>query len=381
MDITSAPAIGNAGSIRFFIDQQRKRLNSDPQQDWPELLTELQIPPSGVIFNPNAPADVPLFEQLRTLQSKGYVVPTTGAPYPSSTAFVAGMNYGRPTQIMTCVGCHRGHSMISVPQNPADAEFTNLAPGATVTVSSTNAPALPYFLIDRKVKLAFAREQYWYTPVAVTQHQWVNLNFPVPIKIRNVRLYNIPYGGSKNSSIQVHQVQVNLYADTMQTKLVAFKILSQDLSDTGTDVLFNNVVAQAVKVKILNVTGIFSTRARAGLAEVVVIASGDTGTAVTSRSTPPLFATTSPKPNDAVSGIYPNPVNSIAHLTMVPIENGKISYTVYDVKGRSLFERELEGTKGVPVNEPINFSNYSQGMYMVKVESGSYTKTYKVTKL
>jgi hypothetical protein len=82
-----------------------------------------------------------------------------------------------------------------------------------------------------------------------------------------------------------------------------------------------------------------------------------------------------------VSGIYPNPVSSVAHLTMTPIENGKINYTIYDMKGRALFKHELEGTKGVPVNEPINFSNYSEGMYMVKVESNNFTETYRLTKL
>jgi hypothetical protein len=376
MNITSAPAIGNAGSIRFFIDQQRTRQNSNPQQDWPILLTELQIPPSGVIFNPNSPADVPIFEQLRTLKTKGYVVPTTGAPFPGSTAHVAGMNYGRPTQITTCVGCHRGHSMIPVPQNPADAEFTNLAPGATVKVSSGSGPN---YLIDRKVKLAFTQEQYWYS-TAVKKNQSVKFNFPVPIKIRNVRLYNIPFGGTKNSTIQVHQVQVNLYADTTQTQLVATQTFSQDLADTGTDVVFSDVVAQSVETKILNVTGMFAAKPSVGLAEVEVIASGDTSTTQTSGGDS-LFATTSPKPNDAVNGVYPNPVSNIAHLTMVPVENGKIDYTIYDIKGRALFKHEFEGAKGVPVNEPINFSNYSRGVYMVKVESDHSTKIYRLVKL
>jgi hypothetical protein len=97
--------------------------------------------------------------------------------------------------------------MIPVPENEAEARFTNLAPGATVTVSSGTGPAYPYYLIDRKVKLAFAKEQYWHTYAGVNQNQWVRLNFPVPIKISTVRLYNIPPGGKENSSIQVHEVQ------------------------------------------------------------------------------------------------------------------------------------------------------------------------------
>jgi hypothetical protein len=181
--------------------------------------------------------------------------------------------------------------------------------------------------------------------------------------------------------MQIQEVQVNLYADTTQTQLVASKIFSQDLADTGTDVVFNKVVAQTVKVKILKVTGTYSGRPRVGLAEVEVIASGDTSTSQISRSGSSLLASTAPKTNDAVSGIYPNPVSSMAHLTMVPVETGKINYTIYDTKGRALFEGALEGKKGVTVNETISFSNYSAGMYKVKVESGHSTETYSIIKL
>ena len=273
MPITSAPVIGSAGSIRFFINQQRTRVGSDPEEDWPILLKELPIPASGAVTNVNSPADVPLFEQLRTPSAKGYVVPITGAPMPTSTAHVAGMNYGRPTQTMTCVGCHRGHSMIPVPANPS---FTNLAPGATVTVSSTTPVNGATFLIDRQVQLALPKENYWYTPNKITANQWAQLNFPVSINISDVRLYNIPFGGAASSTLQVNSVQVNLYSDSAATQLVGTQTYSGNLSVTGTDVLFTNIIARVVQIKILGVTGVFGGKARAGLAEAEVIASGDT---------------------------------------------------------------------------------------------------------
>ncbi len=295
MPITSAPVVGSAGSIRFFINQQRTRVGSNHEQDWPILLTELAIPPSGAVSNPNSPADVPLFEQLRTSSASGYKVPGTGYPYPNSTAHVAGMNYGRPTQSMTCVGCHRGHSMIPVPANPADAAFTNLAPGATVTVSSSQTAGIANTLIDRQVMLAFPTENYWYTAKGVTQNQWAKLNFPVSISIKDVRIYNIPAGGAANSTLQVTGVQVNLYSDSAATQLVATQTFSQNLASTGTDVLFDSVVAKVVQINILGTTGVFGSGtkgARTGLAEVEVIASGNT-----QLTQAPMFVVNRPKDN------------------------------------------------------------------------------------
>jgi hypothetical protein len=56
--------------------------------------------------------------------------------------------------------------------------------------------------------------------------------------------------------------------------------------------VFNKIVAQAVKIKLLKVTGTYSNsiRPRAGLAEVEVIASGDTTTAQIARSGSSLLA-------------------------------------------------------------------------------------------
>jgi len=276
MDITSAPAIGSAGSIKFFINQQRTRVGSNPEFDWPIQLAELPISASGAVTNPNSPANVPLFEQLRTPSAQGYTVPATGDPFPSSTAHVAGMNYGRPTQTMTCMGCHRGHSMIPVPADTTDAEFTNLAPGATVTVSSTQPAGGATSLIDRQVMLAFAKEGYWFTEKDITQNQWAKLNFPVSIKINDVRLYNIPFGGIAASTMQVNNVEVDLYSDSAATQLVASQTIAQNLASTGTDVLFSSVVARVVVIKILGTTGTFGGKPRTGLAEVEVIASGNT---------------------------------------------------------------------------------------------------------
>jgi hypothetical protein len=290
MDITSAPAVGSAGSIKFFINQQRTRVGSNTELDWPIQLAEMPISAAGAVINPNSPADVPLFEQLRTSSLQGYTVPVTGDPVPSSTAHVAGMNYGRPTQTMTCMGCHRGHSMIPVPADTSNVQFTNLAPGATVTLSSAQTAGAANAINDRQVQLAFPTENYWYTARNITQNQWAKLNFPVSIKINDVRIYNIPAGGLAASTLQVTEVQVNLYSDSAATQPVATQTISQNLASTGTDVLFTGVVAKVVQINILGTTGVFGGKPRTGLAEVEVIASANT-------QVTPMFVNKKPKDN------------------------------------------------------------------------------------
>ena len=64
-EIANAPPVGSANTIRFFIDQQRTSPGSFPNLDWPILLGERSINPDGSVREPNAPANVPVFEQIR----------------------------------------------------------------------------------------------------------------------------------------------------------------------------------------------------------------------------------------------------------------------------------------------------------------------------
>ena len=126
------------------------------------------------------------------------------------------------------------------------------------------------------MQLAFAAEDYWYTNTNAKKTQWAALTFPVSINVSDVRIYNIPTGGTANSTVQVNEVQVNLYSDSAATQLVGTQTISQNIAVTGTDVIFSNIIARVVKITILGVTGNFKGTASTGLAEVEVIASGNT---------------------------------------------------------------------------------------------------------
>ena len=270
-DILSAMPVGSANTIRFFIDHQRwQQSGSHESLDWPILLDELPVNPDGSV-TAISPANVPLFEQIRT-KKPNYTVPLTGRTVlPTEmrgAAHVAGMNFGRPGDVVQCVGCHAGHTMIPMPANLEDAKWTNLAPGAKVTASSRDS-SLPNNngLIDRRVKMKLPGNnnyKFWVSKAGLPPTaQWVQLSFPVPVTIRTVRLYNIP---AANSSVKVLNATVRLYQNSALTAEVA-SAASGALSENGTDVPFNEVRASVVRIEFNSVDG-----SVAGLGEVEVIA-------------------------------------------------------------------------------------------------------------
>lgn len=263
-DIVSAPPVGSAATLRFFLDHQRTSPGSFPNLDWPVLLAELPVAASGAVRNDRAPANLPLFEQLRDGAGAVPLLPGGGA------AHVAGMNFGRPGEHMRCVGCHAGHSMLPVPENPADALWTNLAPGATVSVSSSRDPSTNGGLNDRRV-IKGPIYAYWTSASGQTAGQWAQLTFPVPIAVRTVRLYNPRRGDEASSSLQVEGATVVLYADTAATQELARASVGR-LSTLGSEVAFADVGARAVRVYVDGVSGTFYGMRVAGLAEVEVIA-------------------------------------------------------------------------------------------------------------
>lgn len=265
-EISTAIPVGSAQTLRFFTDFQRTSGGSFPNLDWPILLGEMTVAPDGSVRKSDVPANVPLFEQIRS--ADGTVPLSRGNT--GSAAHVAGMNFGKPGEVQRCVGCHVGHTMIAVPANDADARFSNVAPGAAISVSSTRDANQNRGLVDRRV-LTGEIWRYWNSASGQTTGQWVQLSFPVPVTVRTIRLYNPRSGGEANSSIQVGSTAVRLYSDAGATQQVAEKTTGA-LSVNGTSVAFADVRARSVRVYITATTGTFYGSQLAALAEVEVIA-------------------------------------------------------------------------------------------------------------
>ncbi len=270
LEIVHAPPVGSAASIRFFLDHQRTSPGSFPNLDWPILLGEKAVSPAGAVVE-TAPAHVPLFEQLRSATG---TVPLT---LPSGAAHVTGMNFGRVGTVASCVGCHAGHTTIPLPANHEAAKWSNLAPGAAVAVSSSQDPNQNRGMVDRRV-MKGEIWRYWHShPSQPANGQWVKLTFPVPVTVREVKLYNPRFGDEANSTLQVHAATVKLFSDTAATQEVGSQTISSNLSVSGTAVPFADVRARVIQVRIDSITGTFYGLAVASLAEVEVIARGEAG--------------------------------------------------------------------------------------------------------
>ncbi|MDW8394591.1 MAG: T9SS type A sorting domain-containing protein, partial [Chitinophagales bacterium] len=353
--IGSAPAVGSAASIRFYLDHQRRSHGSNEEQDWPILVGEVPVNPDGSLINPSVPAEVPLFEQLRSSNASGYKVPFVEMPWSSAAAHVAGMNYGRKNSEVTCVGCHAGHSMIEVPQDSNEVLFSNLAPGATVKVSSGSNSVVNRYLIDRRLLLANSLE-HWTSAVGKTKNQWALLKFPVPVTVRQVKIYNIPFGGDANSTLQVKKATITLYSDADGKIPITSQTLNTNLTEQGAAVNFNNVVAQSVRVKINKVSGTYYGLQVSGLGEIEVIASGKI---FSNRN-----SVTPARDLDVIA--YPNPTRGQTQLQLYSRQEGTALIQCYNVEGRLLLQQQLEVNEGFNYL-PVDLSPLPHGVHMLRV--------------
>ncbi len=280
-EIVTGIPVGSASTIRFFVDHQRnEQIGSKENVDWPILLKEMAVNPDGSVINREMPANLPLFEQIRSSQANGYLVPLTGRTEirNGGAGHVAGLNFGRPGDVQTCVGCHSGHSMLSVPANPADAQFTNLAPSAAVNFSSVNQHVAldktGQGLIDRKVMKGRITDYWRSDPAQPPNQQWVQLSFPVPVTVRNVRLYGPRPDPADKTNLQVNSLIVRLYSDAAATREIAY-VSAGPILVTGTDAPFPDVKVRTVRVEFTDVQGTLAYEKVASLAEIEVIARGE----------------------------------------------------------------------------------------------------------
>lgn len=274
--IISAPPVGSADRIRFYLDHQRTAVGSADHEDWPVLLGTVPVLPDGSIPPTLLPAHLPLFEQLRDANMK---VPLTGRgarTASSGAAHVAGLNYGVTGERVRCVGCHAGHSLIPVPASLEDARWTNLAPGAAITQSSLD-PSLEGVtdgLVDRRVHTG-RPEWYWRSsPAQPPAGQWVALTFPHPVRMRTVRLYGPPRTSS--ATTEVRQARVSVFAEAASQQPLVSRVVGP-VGDDGTDVPVGDVTARHVRIDFLDVAGSTRFQQVASLAEVEVMARADGG--------------------------------------------------------------------------------------------------------
>jgi len=257
-----APRITRNAKIRFFMNIQRQNPRGpDPTiflKDAPVFLT-------GGVHEHDVPAEVSLFEQL--VDSTGKVLETTDGKF----AHVPGFNYERQGAGTKCVGCHAGHSMLTVPINGTLAEWVNVSPSATVTASS--------FFVDERGRSFHARRAVdrqaqmggdtvnWVANEGSGAH--LDLQWEIPIDVKRFVLYGIKPNVRSGNTTVVQKCEIYLYRNSVEvgrTNVLAV------LSAAGTQVNIPPTTIDAARVVVTRFDGTFGHRPLAGLAEVETIA-------------------------------------------------------------------------------------------------------------
>jgi hypothetical protein len=135
--------------------------------------------------------------------------------------------------------------MIPVPGTDADAQWSNLAPGAQVSVSSSRDAKYNRGLIDRQVTKGEIWRYWTSDPSQTASGQWVQLTFPAPVTMRTVRLYNPRPGDEANSSLLAGGATVRLYSDAGSQQIASQS--AGPLSLIGTGVSFSDMKARVVR--------------------------------------------------------------------------------------------------------------------------------------
>jgi hypothetical protein len=253
--LPNAPPITKGMVIEFYMSPQR---TNDRRPDAPILVKREPIPPSGRI-EVELPAGVPLFEALR-LNNTQLAVGRDGQVY-----HVGGMNFGRAGNTARCVGCHTGHSMMEIPEDPS---WTNLAAGANVQTWASREVAggagrfLPDRLVDRDSKRPWQAGKAGDTQFT--------LSWEVPLEARELVVYAPPAGEEHDQVISAFTITQKL-ADVT----VGVTPVNQALSSSGTRVALpagRPFDTLTVSIAAENVAGQHGGHSGAAVAEIEVIA-------------------------------------------------------------------------------------------------------------
>jgi hypothetical protein len=253
-----APPFERDVRIQFFAALARP---GEPGGDTLVLVREADVQAGGGIHEDAMPSDIPMFEQLVSVHGSGSVGRRV-LRVEDGPAHVPGFNATRFGIGTRCVGCHRGHSVLPVPDNYATALRFNASPSARVTASSV-APGTPGEMaaVDRRARG---------NPVQVgwiansKTGEWVRLEWQTVIEVDTLILYALRRRWP-DSDLNVREVEVALFRGGQP---VATERVRSELKPLGTRIPLRGTRADALEVRPLRSTGNVLGRPRVGIAEI-----------------------------------------------------------------------------------------------------------------
>ncbi len=250
--IPDAPRLARDARIRFYAALARPGAASG---DSIVLVREEPVDRSGAIHVDDIPGDVPMFEQL--VDAHGHVLRSSSGP-----AHVPGFNSGRMGAGTQCVGCHVGHSAISVELSYALGKRFNAAPAADVAATSVAAGSAAAAAVDRRTRGATA-DVAWIA--RGTRDEALTLRWPFPLAVDSLVIYGIRPDPASATDLTVTRCAVTLLR---AGEAVATRAIDRPLSPNGTGLELRGVHADAIEVRPVASTGRVLGVARVGLAEV-----------------------------------------------------------------------------------------------------------------
>lgn len=266
--IATAPPAGRDYTIEFYMNPQREgTLRPEP----PVLIGSRPIGPDGKV-EMELPAGVPLLEILRRPDGK-VAVGRDGQAF-----HVGGMNFGVAGREAKCVGCHAGHSQMEIPEDPS---WTNLAPGASVSATSTLSSVQlgltsffqPAVLVDRLTDSLASEWASSNGEAGFPQSATVHLRWIQPIEARQITVHGISPGtgllGARTLSLASFRLATSLRGEPVEDRRINATILPG-----GTRVEWNASLPfdeLFVTLEGAAATGMYEGRTSLALAEIEVI--------------------------------------------------------------------------------------------------------------
>ncbi len=363
--IDDAPPIKKNAKFRFFFNFQRQDVNG---QDYPILFREIQLDRDGKIAQGDIPANISMFEQLVD-SNRNILVNRKG-----NIAHVLGMNFGNNGSGTKCVGCHAGHTLITVPPNLTEGSYTNLSTSADVRESSfRNSGGISYKGVDVVDRKAMNTDQKVNWISNGSANEYVVLKWEIPIDVRRFILYDILPNSGNGTNIHVTDCELFLYKDNAVVMHIAS---TGELNTTGLTVQVSPITTMdSVKIIVKSFTGTVTNQSVAGLAEI------ETNARVSSIDLMGI--------NDPVAGRidydlkqnYPNPFNPSTLIRFSLPKAQNITLEIFDITGRNVATLISGRVESGQNSIPFFANNLPSGVYFYKLNAEDFTLTKKMVLL
>ncbi len=360
--VADAPRIARNAKFRFFFNFQRE----DPDgKDQPILFREIALDRDGKIAEGDIPANISMFEQM--VDSTGKIMTNRKGEF----AHVTGLNFGNNGSGTKCVGCHAGHTLITVPSNVTESAFTNLSTSADVRESSFKNFSGNDFkgqnAVDRKAHNPDLNVN-WIANGST--NEYIVLKWEIPIDIRKFVMYDIQPNSGNSTNIHVTDCEIFLYKDNNVVNHISS---TGPLNVNGATIQVSPITTtDSVKIIVKSFTGLINNESLAGLAEI------ETNSRVSSYDLISNIKTTAVISEYRLYQNYPNPFNPTTTINFSLPKEQNVTLQVFDITGKTV--ATLISGKVQSGNNSIQFNanNLPSGIYFYKLTAENFSESKRM---